>query len=122
MNFQIDPSQSFSIYVIRINGIYYISSLISGANPGLVGTYENLGYTESARNDFHCVNITYDSSNSVYLWKNRAGSEWKLHPTKKEDELRVDKSVNCYQSGWKIAKVTDAGIYGPGDELYTRMG
>ena len=31
--------------------------------------------------------------------ENRAGSEWKLYKTKKEDELKVDESVYYYQSG-----------------------
>ena len=66
------------------------------------------------------MTITYDSAKSVYLWKNKANVEWILHPTNKEDELRVDES-NPYYDDWKIARVTTEGIYGTGDELYTRM-
>ena len=57
----------------------------------------------------------------MYLWKNRANQTWKLHPTDKEDELRVDESSPYYSKGWKIAQVTDECIYGPGNEFYTRI-
>ena len=116
------------IYIIRdflylLCLIYYVSfiSSFSGANPLIVGEYENLLYNESAKNDWHYVNITYDSSNSVYLWKNRANVRWKLYPTDNEDELRVEKSNPYFNSGWTIASVTNEGIYGPRNELYTRM-
>ena len=66
------------------------------------------------------MTITYDASKSVYLWRNKANVEWILHPTIKEDELRVDNS-NPYYSVWKIARVTSEGIYGTGGDLYTRM-
>ena len=40
----------------------------------------------------------------------------------KENELRVDKSVSYYSSAnWKIAEVTNKGIYGTQKEFYTRM-
>ena len=58
------------------------------------------------------MTITYDSFNSVYLWKNKANQIYKLHPTKNHDELRVDESVGYYKSAnWTIAKVTEEGIY-----------
>ena len=109
------------IYIIGVSHIYYVSSSFSGANPLIVGEYENLRYDESNKNDWHYVTITYDSSNSVYLWKNRANVKWKLYPTNKKDELRVEESNPFYNSGWTIARVTNAGIYGPHNELYTRM-
>ena len=85
-----------------------------------MGTYENLKYTN--KNNYHYVTITYNASNSVYLWKNRAGRIYKLHPTDKANELRVDENVAYYSAAnWKIAKVTDEGIYGPYNELFTRM-
>ena len=65
----------------------------------LVGEYENLAYSGSNKNNYHYATITYDSSNSVYLWKNRANRVYKLHPTDKEDELSVDESVPDYNSG-----------------------
>ena len=75
-----------------------------------------------ATNDWHYVTITYDSLNSVYLWKNKANIEWKLYPTENENQLRVDESVSYYNShSWKTAEVTNKGIYGPHRELYTRM-
>ena len=74
------------------------------------------------QNNYHYVNITYDSSNSVYLWRNRANKVWKLYPTAEQNELRVDESVGYYSSAnWKIAKVDNEGIYGPYNELYRKM-
>ena len=87
----------------------------------IVGEYENLGYSGSAKNNYHYVTITYDSFKSVYIWKNRANSKWELHPTEEEFELRVDESVGYYSNGWTIAKVTSKGIFGPFNEFYTRM-
>ena len=87
----------------------------------IVGEYENLAYSDAAKNEYHYVTITYDSLNSVYIWKNKANSNWKLHPTEEEFELRVDKSVSYYKDGWKIAKVKKNGIFGPGNEFYTRV-
>ena len=84
----------------------------------IVGEYEKM----PARNNWHYVTITYNSLNSVYLWKNKANVEWKLYPTENENELRVDKSVSYYDSAnWKTAEVTNEGIYGPHGEFYTRM-
>ena len=92
----------------------------SGGDPRILGTYENQKYAN--QNDYHYVNITYDSSNSVYLWRNRANRVYKLHPTAKQNELRVDESVGYYSSAnWKIAKVDNEGIYGPYNELYRKM-
>ena len=86
----------------------------------ILGTYENQVY--ATQNDYHYVNITYDSSNSVYLWKNRANKVYKLHPTAKQTELRVNESVGYYKSAnWKIAEVANEGIYGPYKELYRKM-
>ena len=50
---------------------FYLFSSFLGANPLLVGEYENLAYSGSNKNNYHYATITYDSSNSVYLWKNR---------------------------------------------------
>ena len=50
---------------------FYLFSSFLGANPLLVGEYENLGYSGSNKNNYHYATITYDSSNLVYLWKNR---------------------------------------------------
>ena len=108
------------IYIIGVSYIDYVSSSFSGANPLIVGEYENLFYDESNRNNWHYVTITYDSSISVYLWKNRANVKWKLYPTDKEDEFRVEESNPFHNSGWTIARVTNAGIYGPYNELFTR--
>ena len=86
----------------------------------ILGTYENQMHEN--QNDFHYVNITYDSSNSVYLWRNRANRVWKLYPTAIEDELRVDESVYYYsEANWRIAKIDNQGIYGPYNELYKKM-
>ena len=86
----------------------------------ILGTYENQKYT--TQNNYHYVNITYDSPNSVYLWKNRANKVYKLHPTSKQNELRVDESVYYYsEASWKIAKIDNEGIYGPYNELYKKM-
>ena len=82
----------------------------------IVGEYENQN-----KNNYHYATITYDSSNSVYLWKNRANRVYKLHPTDKEDEPRVDESIPYYNLGWKIARVTSKGIYAMYNEFYTRM-
>ena len=87
----------------------------------IVGEYENLAYSGSNKNNYHYATITYNSSNSVYLWKNRANRVYKLHPTDKEDEPRVDESVPYYNLGWKIARVTSKGIYAMYNEFYTRM-
>ena len=100
---------------------FYLFSSFLGANPLLVGEYENLAYSGSNKNNYHYATITYDSSNSLYLWENRANRVYKLHPTDKEDELRVDESVPYYNSGWKIAIVTSKGIYAMCNAFYTRM-
>ena len=98
--------------------IYHVPPTFSGANLLIVGEYRNRVHGGSPTNNWHYVTITYDPCNTVYLWKNRANQTWKLHPTDKEDELRVDESSPYYSKGWKIAKVTDEGIYGPGNEFY----
>ena len=110
-------------FVILITGITHSFLLFlsfAGGDPRILGTYENQNYEK--QNNYFYVNITYDSSNSVYLWKNRANRVYKLHPTAKHDELRVDESVSYYSSAnWKIAKIDNQGIYGPYDELYRKM-
>ena len=84
----------------------------------IVGEYKRM----PATNDWHYVTITYDSLNSVYSWKTKSNAEWKLYPTEKENQLRVDESVSYYHTAnWKTADVTNEGIYGPYGELYTRM-
>ena len=67
------------------------------------------------------MTITYNSLSSVYIWKNRANLKWKHDPTENKIELRVDESVSYYSSDWKISRVTNAGIFGPGNEFYTKI-
>ena len=74
------------------------------------------------QNGHHYVNIIYDSSNSVYLWKNRANRKWILHPNAKQNELRVVESVPHYRPAkWEIAKIDNDGIYGPYNKLYRNL-
>ena len=67
------------------------------------------------------MTITYNSLSSVYIWKNRANLKWKHDLTENKIELRVDESVSYYSSDWKISRVTNAGIFGPGNEFYTKI-
>ena len=95
-------------------------SSFSGGLLMILGTYEC--QLHASQNDYHYVNITHDSSTSVYLWKNRGKKLWTLHPAEKEDELRVDEIVGEYSTAnWKSAKVTNEGIYGPHNDLYKKM-
>ena len=111
---------SFVILTIRITHSFHLFVSFSGGDPVILGTYENQLYEN--QNGYHYVNITFDSSNSVYLWKNRANRVYKLHPTAKQNELRVDESVGYYTSAnWKIARIDNQGIYGPYDELCRKM-
>ena len=110
---------SFVILTTGITHSFHLFASFSGGDLVILGTYENQLYKN--QNGYHYVNITYDSSNSVYLWKNRANRVYKLHPTAEQNELRVDESVGYYTSAnWKIARIDNQGIYGPYDELYRK--
>ena len=106
--FKIDPSWNFDIYIIGITD--YIPSLISGAKLGTVGTWKSIIYRVGPKllllREYNVRLIQFS-----FLMENRAGSEWKLYKTKKEDELKVDESVYYYQSGWKIAKLLRKGCW-----------
>ena len=98
-------------FVILITGITQSFHFFefSGGDPRILGIYENQKYTN--QNNYHYVNITYDSPNSVYLWKNRANRVYKIDPIAKQNELRVDENVDYYNSAnWKIAKVDNEAL------------
>ena len=93
---------------------------ISESKPWFVGTFENHLYDNGGKNNWHYVTITYDQANDKYIWRNRAGRSWSLYATEKENELRVGTDCPYYKSGYTIAKVNYKGIYGVGNELYSR--
>lgn len=66
------------------------------------------------------MTVTYDATNDKYIWTNRAGRIWSMYATEKEDELRVGTDCPYYNAGYTVAKVSYAGIYGVGNELYSR--
>ena len=52
----------------------------------MVGSYENLLYTGSAKNDYHYVEITEGSCTGQFIWTNRANVVWTLTQFPNDDE------------------------------------
>ena len=98
--------------------MYYCTFLLIllGANPfSVIGMYKRI----PPLNDWHYVTITYDSKTLTYTWENRASRKWSLYPTDKDDELRVGEDCPYYSDGYKIARITEEGIFGAHD-LYIK--
>ena len=89
-------------------------------NDAVIGTFENHKYDNGGKNNWHYVNVTYNEESNTYTWSNRAGRSWTMRSSKKYDELRVDPDCPYYASGYTKAKFTEEGIYGVGNELYTK--
>ena len=86
----------------------------------MIGQFENYLYDNGGKNNSHYVTITYNNATETYTWKNQAGENWTLYPTAKLNELKVGPDCPYYSDGYIVAKLTTDGVYGPGNELYTR--
>ena len=86
----------------------------------MIGQFENYLYDNGGKNSSHYVTITYNNASKTYTWKNQAGANWTLYPTFKFNELKVGPGCPYYSDGHIVAKFTMDGVYGPGNELYTR--
>ena len=93
---------------------------IIGGYPIIVGQFENHLYDNGGKNSSHYATITYNNVSETYTWKNEAGANWTLYPTAKLNELKVGPDCPHYRDGHTVAKFTTYGVYGPGNELYTR--
>ena len=70
----------------------------------------------------HFVEISKPFEDS-YQWKNGSYEKWSLTPIVGErNALKVGKECPHYDSGYKIAKFNEAGIYGPSDDFYSYNG
>ncbi|PXF41668.1 hypothetical protein BWQ96_08619 [Gracilariopsis chorda] len=98
----------------------------------VVGTFENLLYTGSGKNNWHYVEIEKVDESTV-RWKNRAGRSWTLSVITsdgKVDTTKLSVGTDCpyYSRGYTQAELVrdaDTGairkVIGPGSEPYTRQ-
>ena len=59
-------------------------------------------------------------ASNTYTWKNTAGATWTLSSTINSNQLRVHKDSPYFKTGHKISTFNQMGIYGPGNEFYTK--
>ena len=71
----------------------------------ITGSYIIDGY-EGRKNDWHYVDISYDSTTDEYTWGNRAGVEWTLYPTDDYLTLRVGEDCPYFKKGHTEAALT----------------
>jgi hypothetical protein len=105
----------------------------------IAGTYENLQYEGSAKNDWHFVTIM--AHHDDYIWRNRAGVEWTLKPrlvfnggdlinwslgfAVGDDcpyhNAQIYSPAHNFMTVERDAFDNVTGVRGPWGELYTRM-
>merc|ERR1712051_692957 len=89
------------------------------------GDYVIDGY-EGNKNDWHYVNISWDSATEEFTWSNRAGVQWTLRETDYPNVLEVGEDCPYYTSGHTEASVvfnedgSVKSIAGPWNEIYLK--
>eukprot|EP00755_Sulcionema_specki_P002175 Sspe_Gene.118210::Locus_111052_Transcript_1_1_Confidence_1.000_Length_902::g.118210::m.118210 len=66
--------------------------------PQCVGRFECHMYDKGGKNDWHYVTIT-ETAPEEYLWRNKAGVEWKLKGTADPNVLAVGRDCPYYKDG-----------------------
>ena len=94
---------------------------ILDGNALVIGAFENHKYDNGGKTDSHYVTITYNSATNTYKWENKADQSWTLYSTSIYNVLRVGTNAN-YDFGQTTVQFNQMGIYGPGNEFYTKTG
>ena len=95
---------------------------------GITGCYQidSELYAPENQNDYHFVNITWNTATSAFTWKTRIGVSWTLTQIFIDGELDSTKLAvgsDCpyYQHGYKFATLEWKGVPGSSD-VSTIMG